>query len=66
MIKANVKFGVFSEFFEMLGVLKKTQFYQVMKRTIDKIYKYCQKSHVSKRDREAGKSYGVLAEFLAS
>ena len=66
MLKVNIKFIVFQEFFGKLGRLKISQLYEVMKKTKALIMKYCGISHVSQRDQKAGKSYEYIFKGLAN
>ena len=62
--KLNIKFNVLKTFFEKLGQVKKSRYYELLKITLDLIAKYCFISHVSKRDKAAQKSYGLILKHI--
>ena len=62
--KLNIKFDVLKTFFEKLGQVRKSRYYELLKITLGRIAKYCFISHVSKRDKTAQKSYGLILEHI--
>ena len=58
-------FTVFAELFRNLGRVKKSEFYEIIKRTQKLLHEHCMRSHVSKRNIEKGKSYPHLFRQIA-